>query len=122
MRTVVCVVTPWLCGLAFWAVFGACVAGVPDPPEPAARLIASWDPLSCGVPHRVVVELEDEDGVPMSASAPCWLGGIAFDVPHWGIYSGRIYTWVQGAPIRSERHVNLAIDAPIVRWQVETPQ
>jgi hypothetical protein len=102
-------------------VFGACVADVPDPPEPVSRLVASWDPLACGPPHRVVLELEAEDGEPISSSTPCWLGGLAIDLPRWGWYTGRVYTWVQGEPIRSIRHVTIAVDDAIVRWQITTP-
>jgi hypothetical protein len=106
----------------FWSAFGACVADVPDdPPPPAARLVTSWDPLACGSPHRVVVELASDEGLEVSSSAPCANGGLTLDAPRWGIYTGRIYTWVQGEPIRSVRHVTLAVDAPIVHWQVITP-
>jgi len=122
MRTALsCIVLPWTLGLVFWLLFGACVADVPEEPEPVSRLLASWDPLACGDPHRVVVELEDESGNPVSGSTPCWLGGIALDLPRWGWYTGRIYTWVQGEPIRSVRSVRLAVDAPLIRWQVITP-
>lgn len=122
MRTIIsCVLLPWLCALTFWFLFGACVANVPDEPEPVSRLIASWDPLACGEPHRVVLELEDENGNPVSSSTPCWLGGLAVDLPRWGWYTGRIYTWVLDQPIRSIRNVTLAVDAAIVRWQVITP-
>lgn len=114
--------SPCLAAIAFWSLFAACVVpDVPDDPEPVARLIASWDPLACGEPHRVVLELEDEDGNPLSSSTPCWLGGLAVDVPRWGWYTGRLYTWVAGQPIRSIRPVTLAVDAAIVRWQVDTP-
>src|SRR5678809_1212655 len=75
---------------AFWLIFGTCVSGCivdMEPPnhEPLARLVAVWDPLACGDPHRVVVELEDEDGVDVSGSAPCTIGGITLDLPGWGI-------------------------------------
>ena len=116
-----CVLLPWLCAVAFWFAFGACVANVPDEPEPVSRLIASWDPLGCGEPHRVVLELEDEDGNPITSSTPCWLGGLAVDLPRWGWYTGRIYTWVLDQPIRSIRNVTIAVDAAIIRWQVITP-
>jgi len=121
MRVAGLIVCPWVCALAFWSVFGACVADVPDPPEPVSRLVASWDPLACGPPHRVVLELEAEDGEPISSSTPCWLGGLAIDLPRWGWYTGRVYTWVQGEPIRSIRHVTIAVDDAIVRWQITTP-
>ncbi len=116
-----CVLLPWAVALLFWLLFGACVANVPDEPEPVSRLLASWDPLACGEPHRVVLELEDEDGNPISSSTPCWLGGLAIDLPRWGWYTGRIYTWVLDEPIRSVRNVSIAIDAAVIRWQVDTP-
>jgi hypothetical protein len=120
MRFVVWIGSPWLATLGFWLAFGACVdAGVPEPP-PAARVVVSWDPRACGPPHRVAVELEDEDGARVSRSVPCELGGLALDAPHWGIYRGRIYAWEAGA-IRSVTPVYLAIDEPVVRWFVATP-
>ncbi len=123
MRTLIpCILAPWLFTFAFWTLFGACIAEVPDEPEPVSRLLASWDPLACGEPHRVVLELEDEAGNPISASTPCWLGGLAVDLPRWGWYTAKIYSWVLDQPIRSVKTVTLAIDAPIVRWQVITPQ
>lgn len=123
MKSIVpCIVVPWLAAVVFWILFGACVANVPDEPEPVSRLLASWDVRACGDPHRVVLELEDEDGNPVSASAPCWLGGIAIDLPRWGWYTGRIYTWVLDQPIRSIQRVSIPIDAAVIRWQVVTPR
>ena len=122
MRTVITlVVPPILSAVAFWLLFAACVANVPDDPEPVSRLLASWDPLACGEPHRVVLELEDESGNKIASSTPCWLGGIAVDLPSWGYYTGRIYTWVAGEPIRSITPVALVVDAAVIRWQVTTP-
>ena len=119
----------------FWLLFGSCVlggclAGCLDTPQPAtepqARLLTSWDPLACGDPHRVVLELEDFDGAKLSQSVPCEIGEMSIDIRHWGIYSGRIYAWMldagSGAVIRSEKPVHLDIDAPIVQWVVETPR
>ena len=107
---------------AFWLTFGACV-DVPQPREvPQARVVASWDPLACGRPHRVVIELEDEAGAPLTLSAPCALGGLTIDAPHFGIYRGRIYAWELGEAIRSIVPVELAIDEPLIRWMVETPR
>jgi hypothetical protein len=123
MRSLVaCVVSPVLAGALFWMLFGACVADVPDEPEPVSRLLLSWDPLACGEPHRVVLQLEDEAGDPIKSSTPCWLGGIAVDLPRWGWYTATIYAWAEGVPMRSSRTIALAIDAPVVRWQVLTPQ
>lgn len=116
------IVWPWLACTAFWLVFCACVVEPPaDPPPPASRLVIGWDPLECGTPHRIVVELEDDDGAPIAASAPCWLGAVTLDAPRWGLYRGRIYTWVLDQPIRSVTKVTITVDAPIIRWQLATP-
>ena len=129
MRLLVWIGSSWLATLAFWVIFVACVEGCidsppPDDSPPIARVIASWDPRSCGDPHRVVLELEDEAGVPLAASAPCALGSLSLDAPHWGRYLGRIYAWVlEGMPIiRSITPINLAVDEDVVRWFVETPR
>lgn len=114
----------------FWATFGTFVIGgcldtpLPDR-EPQARLITSWDPLACGEPHRVAIEIEDDDGRRLSASAPCEIGGVTLDVPAWGVYRGRIYAWSLAgseATISSVVPVRLEIDAPLVEWNVETPR
>jgi hypothetical protein len=110
----------------FWLCFGACVGGCIDAPvpdlDPQARVVASWDPLLCGEPHRVVIELEDADGRMLSRSVPCDLGGITIDIDHWGIYSGRTYAWSLGPEIRSVSQVRLDVDAPIVIWAIDTPR
>ena len=124
-------VATWICStllasLLFWSWFGACVVGCIDAPvpelEPPARIVASWDPLACGDPHRVVVELEDDEGEQVSRSVPCNAGGLTLDVPRWGVYAGRIYAWTLGPEIRSVLHVRLEVDAPIIFWTVETPR
>lgn len=115
---------------AFWLMFGSCVlSGCLDAPlpdrEPQARLITTWDPLSCGEPHRVAIEIEDDDGRMLSASVPCEIGGMTIDVPSWGVYLGRIYAWSLAgseATISSVVPVRLEIDMPIVEWNVETPR
>jgi hypothetical protein len=91
-------------------------------PEPQSRIIAAWDPLACGDPHRVAVELEDHLGVPISRSVPCELGGVTLDVPHWGVWRGRIYAWRSGPDIRSVLTVQVEVDSPIVHWLVDTPR
>jgi hypothetical protein len=101
--------------------FVACVdTPIPDGP-PVARVIVSWDPLACGPPHRIAVELEDEAGVAISASTPCTQGSLSLDAPHFGIYRGRIYAWVAGEAIRSITSVRIAVDEAVVRWIVATP-
>ncbi len=108
--------------IGFWSCFGACV-DTPDPPSPPkAKIVAACDPLGCGAPHRVVVELEDDVGAPLSLSTPCTLGSLTIDIPHFGIYTGRIYSWTLGEPDRSITPVELVVDQPITRWDVETPQ
>ncbi|HLL25824.1 MAG TPA: hypothetical protein VK427_26985 [Kofleriaceae bacterium] len=99
----------------------ACI-DAPTPDDPAiARVVVLWDPLACGDPHRVAVELEDHAGVRLSSSAPCSTGSIAIDTPHYGLYYGRIYAWEAGEAIRSITPVRLHVDEPVVRWLVATP-
>jgi hypothetical protein len=107
---------------AFWLTFGACVDQPLPDPEPQARLVVSWDPTVCGDPHRIVVELEDAAGVPLSRSVPCIAAGMTLDIPHWGVYRGRVYAWTYGPEIRSELTVRVDVDAPIVNWTVDTPR
>jgi hypothetical protein len=85
-------------------------------------VVAAWDPLQCGEPHRVVIELEDDAGVPLSASAPCALGELTLDAPAFGRYRGRIYAWSPAEPERSVAPVELIIDTPVLRWIVPTPR
>lgn len=111
-----------LASLAFWSCFGACVADSrPPDAQPLSRVVASWDPLACGAPHRVVLELEDEDGRKLSQSVPCELGGMTIDVGRWGVYIGRIYAWVIGPEIRSVAPVRIDVDGPVIYWTTPTP-
>lgn len=110
-----------LFGLAFWLAFGACIDTPSHDLPPIARIVVSWDPLACGEPHRVAVELQDDDGTPISKSVPCGLGGMMLDAPHYGIYRGRIYSWRAGEPIRAVTRIYLAVDEPVVYWLVATP-
>jgi hypothetical protein len=107
---------------AFWTCFGACVDTPLPPSPPEARIVVAWDPLACGTPHRVAVELEDEDGARLMVSTACELGLLMVDAPHFGIYRGRIYAWSLGEPERSIVPVQLVVDQPIVRWNVMTPK
>src|SRR4051794_36613932 len=100
MRCSHLIACPWLATVLFWSVFGACIDAPPPASPPIARVVVSWDPRACRAPHRVVLELEDDDGAPLSSSVPCGLGGLTVDVPHFGVYRGRIYAWVAGEPIR----------------------
>jgi hypothetical protein len=104
-----------------WLALVACLdAPLPEAP-PSARIVVSWDPLACGAPHRVAIELQDEDGAAISSSAPCALGGLVLEAPHFGVYFGRVYAWSADQPIRSITPVRLHVDEPIVRWIVATP-
>jgi hypothetical protein len=116
------IATTFATTLAFWTCFGACVDAPLPPGPPQAKIVAAWDPLACGEPHRVAVELEDDAGAPLSASAPCSIGGLTIDAPHFGVYRGRIYAWQLGEPERSSVDVHLVVDEPIVRWDVATPR
>ena len=95
---------------------------VPEDGPPDSKIVASWDPLQCGAPHRVAVELEDTEGAPISASTNCAVGSLTLDARHFGVYRGRIYAWELGTGERSAEDVHLVVDEPIVRWDVETPQ
>jgi hypothetical protein len=107
--------------------FGAAVAGCIDaPPDPGprvgvARLVVSWDPLVCGEPHRVAIDLADDAGAEVSGSTPCSLGGLAIDLPHLGSYRGQIYAWALAAPMRSVAPIEVDVDQTIVRREVATP-
>jgi len=68
-----------------------------------------------------LVELADDAGAQLSVSAPCTLGGLTIDVPHFGTYHGRVYAWTLGEPDRSIATADLAVDVPVVQWAVETP-
>jgi len=107
------------CLLSFWCL--GCVDAPLAETQPQARIVASWNPLACGEPHRVVIELEDDDGGPLSASVPCNIGGVTIDVRHWGVYRGRIYAWTLGPVITSVAPVRLEVDAPVIYWTVATP-
>ncbi len=121
MRLAVLVVSPWIATALFWLAFTACIdSPMPEDPE-IARVIVVWDPLACGQPHRVAVELEDDAGVKLSSSAPCNAGNITIDTPHFGIYYGRIYAWEAGETVRSITPVRLVVDEPVTRWLVVTP-
>jgi hypothetical protein len=111
-----------LATVAFWSVFGACVDAPLPQDQPQARVIAAWDPLQCGEPHRVVIELEDDAGIPLSSSAPCALGELTLDAPRMGRYRGQIYAWTLDDTVRSSTAVELSIDAPVMRWVVPTPR
>jgi hypothetical protein len=112
---------PLFAAAALWSLLAACIDTPPAPGMVVARLVAVWDPLACGAPHRVVLELEDDGGELRSASMPCNLGGLTVDVPHLGRYQGRIYAWALDAPVRSVTPVEVMVDQPIVQWFVETP-
>jgi hypothetical protein len=113
--------SPLLAAALLWSLFAACVDQPLASGPTLARLVAAWDPLACGPPHRIVVELEDEAGARRSASVPCNLGGLTVDVAHFGVYRARIYAWALDAPARSAMAIELAIDEPIVHWFVARP-
>jgi len=100
----------------------ACVDTPVPEVDPPARIVVSWDPLLCGDPHRVAIELEDSDGRRVARSTPCIAGGITIDVLRWGVYLGRVYAWTVGPEIRSITHVRVDVDAPVIFWTVDTPR
>jgi hypothetical protein len=105
---------------------GVVASGCLDTPSPhdaaAAELVTTWDPLICGDPHRVEVELADLAGVMSAASAPCDLGVLALDVAHFGNYTGRVYAWAIGEPARSIVPITVTIDAAVAHQHVVTPE
>jgi hypothetical protein len=113
--------SPLFAAAVAWTAFAACLDAPADPGPSVARLVVAWDPLACGEPHRIAIELADEAGAPISASTPCDLGGLAVDVSHFGSYHGRLYAWTLDAPARSITPIDLVIDQPITRWEVATP-
>jgi hypothetical protein len=108
--------------IAFWTCFGACVDSPMEDGPPQAKIVASWDPLQCGDPHRVAVELADDAGAPLSSSTICEAGSLTLDAPHFGAWHGRIYAWTLGIGEHATEPVTLAVDEPIVHWQVDTPR
>jgi len=108
--------------LAFWTCFGACVDS-PLQDDPAqAKIVASWDPLQCGAPHRVAVDLADDAGAPISSSTICAAGSLTVDAPHQGAWHGRIYAWTLGVGEHATEPVDLEVDEPVLHWQVDTPR
>jgi hypothetical protein len=117
--------SPLVVAVAAWIALAACIDAPPEPRMSPGRLVVGWDPLACGDPHRLVVELRDEAGAVLSASTPCSLGTLAIDVAHFGSYRARIYAWVLDPTARptapGERIVDLTIDQPIAHWDVTVP-
>ncbi|HSR96955.1 MAG TPA: hypothetical protein VLM79_07895 [Kofleriaceae bacterium] len=117
--------SPWVVavlGAISVGALGACMDAPVAGGAPIARVVAAWDPLACGDPHRVAIELADDDGASVSGSAPCVIGGVTVDVGHFGSYRGRVYAWAPGAPVRSETPLEVMVDEPIVRCMVATPR
>jgi len=107
--------------VALLLLFG-CVDTPMLPGSARAVIIASWDPLKCGDPHRVAIELADSDGVVISGSTNCAIGSLTLDAAHLGDYSGRVYAWQLGEGARSSQDVELFVDEAIVQWEVATPR
>ena len=91
-------------------VLAACVDEPLPPDSPSARVIASWDPLACGEPHRIAIELAGSDAE-LDDSAPCALGSLVLDVPAFGTYRVSI----------GERERELSIDQAVVELEVAPP-
>lgn len=113
--------SPLFVAVVAWAAFAACLDAPAGSAPSLARLVVSWDPLACGAPHRVVVELADDDGAAVSSSTPCALGGLTVDLAHLGRYRGRIYAWAMAAPVRSEAPIEVLVDQSIVAWELAAP-
>lgn len=108
--------------VALAAVLLAACGNPPPLPDagPQAQLFAQWNPRTCRGPYRVVIDLEDSAGAPLDGHAPCPAGGAMLDVPHWGIYRGRVFadTHDQDHP---QTDVRIEIDEPVVYWMIDTP-
>jgi len=122
MRLLMLIAPSVLVSIVLWAAFVACIDSPPAEGTRTARIVARWDPLACGTPHRVAIELADEEGSPISSSAPCTAGGLELEAPHHGVYQGRVYAWTAGQPIRSIMPARLVVDEAVVRWVVATPE
>jgi hypothetical protein len=123
MRSLLCLLCcPLLVAVFAWIALGACIDAPAESGSPLARVVTGWDPLACGDPHRVAVELADDDGVLVSASTPCNIGGLALDVAHFGSYHGRVYAWALDVPVRSVAPLELMVDQAIVHCMVATPR
>jgi hypothetical protein len=104
-------------------VASGCLAAPPAHEAALAALVTTWDPLACGDPHRVAVELADDAGATSSASAPCDLGVVTLDVAHVGAYTGRVYAWAIGEPTRSITPIAVTIEREgVTRQHVATPE
>ena len=108
----------WFACVSFWTLFGACVDTPPATAGPVARLVAVWDPTACTDPHRVALELTDDDGLELSRSAPCAIGSVSIDVPHLGPYHGRVFGWVLGGAIRNASESDIDVADSITRWEL----
>ena len=123
MRFLALVVSPCAACVLFWSAFTACIDSPLEPePPPIARVIVQWDPLACGDPDRIAVELEDHAGVRVASSAPCRAGSLTLDTPHFGVYYARISAAAEGEEARRAiTPMRLVVDEPVVRWWVVTP-
>lgn len=101
--------------------FGACVDQPLPPDPPAARLVVSWDPLSCGPPHRVALDLVDDGGDEVSKSAPCEIGSLSVDMPALGAFHGKVYAWAPDTPPDDSAAMDLSLDVspPVTAWELE---
>jgi len=115
---VACVLSSVATTAVFWTSFAACIDQPMPPAPPQSKLVASWDPLSCGRAHRIAVELEDDDGVPLSTSVLCSHGSFTLDIPHFGIYQGRVYAWTLGSADQLLAPLRLAVDQPVITLAV----
>lgn len=122
--------SPLVVAALAWTLFAACIDAPPEPRLSLARLVVAWDPLACGDPHRLVVELRDDAGAVVSASTPCSLGTLAVDIAHFGSYRGRLSAWALDPPARPsgptdevtiEATIEVTMDQPIVHWDVMVP-
>jgi hypothetical protein len=124
MRVLECVI----CAAEVWTAASIavveCCACVELPmttaPPPRIELVASWDVGQCRMPHRIAVDLTDDDGDHVSHAAPCAAGTMTLEVPRLGTYRGSVYAWELGSAggVATADAVEVDVDASVTRWDI----
>ena len=96
----------------------ACVSLPDTSTEVQPQLIAVWDAMGCGPPHRVAFALADDTGDSVARSAPCDAGTLVFDVPRLGTYTGEVYAWSLAGGSGAADDVSIDVVAAMTRWEL----
>ena len=80
MRILGWIISPWIATLVFWSTFAACIDTPLEPDPPPSRLVALWNPTSMRHATSRRARARGRSRAPISASAPCNIGGLALDV------------------------------------------